>query len=99
MVNGISDSSFAPETAITREQLATILYRYAQLKGYDVSVSGDLSGYADASQISEYAITAMQWANENDLITGNTATTLNPQGNVTRAEVATILMRFIENMG
>lgn len=99
VVNGISDSSFAPETAITREQLATILYRYAQLKGYDVSVSGDLSGYADASQISEYAITAMQWANENDLITGNTATTLNPQGNATRAEVATILMRFIENMG
>ena len=99
VVNGISDSSFAPETAITREQLATILYRYAQLKGYDVSVSGDLSGYADASQISEYAITAMQWANENGLITGNTATTLNPQGNATRAEVATILMRFIENMG
>ena len=99
VVNGISDSSFAPETAITREQLATILYRYAQLKGYDVSVSGNLSGYADVSQISEYAITAMQWANENGLITGNTATTLNPQGNATRAEVATILMRFIENMG
>ena len=99
VVNGISDSSFAPETAITREQLATILYRYAQLKGYDVSVSGNLSDYADVSQISEYAITAMQWANENGLITGNTATTLNPQGNATRAEVATILMRFIENMG
>lgn len=99
VVNGVSATSFAPDTAITREQLAAILYRYAQLKGYDVSVSGDLSGYADASQISEYAITAMQWANENGLITGNTATTLNPQGNATRAEVATILMRFIENMG
>ena len=96
VVNGVSDTAFAPETAITREQLATILYRYAQLKRYDVSVSGNLSGYADASQISDYAMTAMQWANAAGLITGNTATTINPTGNATRAEVATILMRFCE---
>ena len=96
VVNGVSDTAFAPETAITSEQLATILYRYAQLKRYDVSVSGNLSGYADASQISDYAMTAMQWANAAGLITGNTATTINPTGNATRAEVATILMRFCE---
>ncbi len=99
VVNGVSAASFAPNTAITREQLAAILYRYAQLKGYSVSVSGNLSGYADASQISEYAVTAMQWANAAGLITGNTANTLNPRGHATRAEVATILMRFIEKMG
>ena len=99
VVNGVSAASFAPNTAITREQLAAILYRYAQLKGYSVSVSGNLSGYADASQISEYAVAAMQWANAAGLITGNTANTLNPRGHATRAEVATILMRFIEKMG
>lgn len=99
VVNGVSAASFAPNTAITREQLAAILYRYAQLKGYSVSVSGNLSGYADASQISEYAVAAMQWANAAGLITGNTANTLNPRGHATRAEVATILMRFVEKMG
>ena len=98
IVNGVSETSFAPNTAITREQMAAILYRYAQFKGYDVTASNDLSSYTDASQISAYATTAMQWANAEGLITGNTSTTLNPQGNATRAEVATILMRFCENI-
>lgn len=64
VVNGVSDTAFAPETAITREQMAAILYRYAQLKGYDVSVGEDTNilSYTDAGQISEYAIPAMQWA-------------------------------------
>ena len=57
-----------------------------------------LSGYSDASAISEYAVTAMQWANENGLITGRSASTLAPQGTATRAEVATIFMRFIETL-
>ena len=96
VVNGISDTSFAPDTAITREQLAAILYRYAQLKGYDTAASVSLSGYTDASQISSYATVAMQWANAEGLITGSTTTTLTPLGNATRAEVATILMRFCE---
>ena len=78
--------------------MAAILYRYAQYKGYDVTASNDLSSYTDAPQISEYAITAMQWANVEGLITGNTNTTINPKGNATRAEVATILMRFCENI-
>lgn len=99
IVNGITETTFAPSNNISREQLATILYRYAQYKGYDVSVGGmSLNEYTDASQISAYATTAMQWANENGLVTGVTSTTLEPQGSATRAQVATILMRFVENI-
>ena len=99
IVNGITETTFAPSNNISREQLATILYRYAQYKGYDVSVGGmSLNEYTDASQISAYATTAMQWANENGLITGVTSTTLEPQGSATRAQVATILMRFVESI-
>ena len=98
IVNGITTTTFGPDNAITREQMAAILYRYAQYKGYDVTASNDLSSYTDASQISAYATTAMQWANAEGLITGNTTTTINPIGNATRAEVATILMRFCENI-
>ena len=99
IVNGISATAFAPGNAITREQMAAILYRYAQYKGYDISVGGmALSEYTDASQISSFAATAMQWANENGLITGMTATTLAPKGSATRAQVATILMRFCEDI-
>lgn len=99
IVNGITETTFAPSNNISREQLATILYRYAQYKGCDVSVGGmSLNEYTDASQISAYATTAMQWANENGLITGVTNTTLEPQGSATRAQVATILMRFVESI-
>ena len=98
IVNGITTTTFGPDNAITREQMAAILYRYAQFKGYDVTASNDLSSYTDASRISAYATTAMQWANAEGLITGNTTTTINPIGNATRAEVATILMRFCENI-
>lgn len=98
IVTGITETIFAPDQAITREQMAAILYRYAQYKGYDVTASNDLSSYTDASRISAYATAAMQWANAEGLITGNTSTTINPTGNATRAEVATILMRFCENI-
>ena len=98
IVNGITTTTFGPDNAITREQMAAILYRYAQYKGYDVTASNDLGSYTDASQISAYATTAMQWANAEGLITGNTTTTINPIGNATRAEVSTILMRFCENI-
>lgn len=94
VVNGVSETSFAPDSSITREQLVAILYRYAQCKGYDVTAVVDLQAYSDVSQISDYALTAMQWANAEQLITGSGATTLDPQGYVTRAQVATILMRF-----
>lgn len=97
IVTGYDDGTFRPEDSITREQLATILYRYAVYKGYDVTESGDLSGYTDADGISAYAKDAMAWANSEGLITGVTDTTLNPKGTATRAQVATILMRFCEN--
>ena len=99
IVNGTDATTFSPNLPITREQLAAILYRYAQFKDYNTSVGGmSLSEYADAAQISSYATTAMQWANAEGLISGDTATTINPTGNATRAEVATILMRFVENI-
>ena len=98
IVNGVSETSFAPDDSITREQMAAILYRYAQYKGYDVTASGNLSAYTDASQVSGYAAAAMQWANGEGLITGVTGTALDPQGSATRAQVATILMRFCEGI-
>lgn len=98
IVTGVSNTTFAPDVTMTREQIATILYRYAAYKGYDVTASNDLSGYADAGEIGSYAVEAMGWANGAGLITGSTATTLNPLGSATRAEVATILMRFLESV-
>ena len=98
IVNGTSATTFAPNSPITREQMAAILYRYAAYKGYDVSQKADLSGYTDATSISGYAKDALAWANAQKLITGVTDTTLNPQGSATRAQVATILMRLCETV-
>lgn len=98
IVNGTGSMTFSPDAPITREQLAAILYRYAQFKDYDVSASNSLTSYTDAAQISSYAAAAMRWANAEGLVTGSTGRKLNPQGNASRAEVATILMRFCENM-
>lgn len=98
IVSGMSAEQFAPNNAITREQMAAILYRYAQFKGYDVSVKADLSVYTDAAQVSTYATDAMAWANGAQLIAGTSQATLTPAGNATRAQVATILMRFCENI-
>lgn len=98
IVNGVSDTEFAPNTDITREQLAAILFRYAEYKGYDVSGRDSLTGYTDRSSISAYALDAMRWAVDEGLITGMTATTIVPQGTATRAQCATMLMRFIENI-
>lgn len=94
IANGISDGTNM-EGSITREQLATMLYRYAEKKGYDVSGSADLSGYSDASQVSNYALTAMRWAVAEGLIQGS-GNRLNPTGTATRAQVAAILMRFMQ---
>lgn len=98
IVFGMSAEQFAPNDAITREQMAAILYRYAQFKGYDVSAKADLSVYTDAAQVSTYATDAMAWANGAQLIAGTSQATLTPAGNATRAQVATILMRFCENI-
>lgn len=98
IVAGYDDSTFGLGDSITREQLATILHRYAQLKGYDVTEKADLTGYADSTAISGYAVEAMQWANANGIVNGMTETTLAPQGTATRAQVATMLMNFCENV-
>lgn len=94
VVKGYSDTVFAPDDWITREQMAAILYRYSKNKGYDVSRRVDFSRYADSGSVSEWAAEAMSWANATGLIIGRTETTLNPGDTATRAEVATILMRF-----
>lgn len=98
IVAGYDDSTFGLGDSITREQLVAILYRYAQMKGYDVTEKADLTGYADSAAISSYAVEAMQWANANGIVNGMTATTLAPQGTATRAQVATMLMNFCENV-
>ena len=96
--NGVSDGT-APNANITREQLVTMLYRYAKASGKDVSVGEDTNilSYVDATTVSEYAIPAMQWACGAGIVNGANGK-LNPQNNATRAEVAAILMRFCENI-
>ena len=100
IVGGYGGGLFGPEDNITREQLAAILYRYAQAKGYDTSVgeNTNILSYTDALEISEYAIPAMQWACGARVINGTgDGSTLTPQGQATRAQAAVMLMRFCEN--
>ena len=97
IVNGMGDGLFNPDGKVTREQAMTMLMRYAKLKGMDVSATVELTKYVDADQIGEWASDAVHWAVARGLIKGTTATTLEPQGESTRAQVATILMRFQTN--
>ena len=97
IVNGVTDTTFAPGDDLTRQQLVTILYRYAESKGYDVSASADLSGYPDAGQVQDYAQPAMAWAVAEGIVEGMDGT-LKPAGNASRAQIATILMRFCEDV-
>lgn len=99
IVSGYDNGMFGPDDAITREQLATILYRYAQYKGLDVSVGEDTNilSYNDALDISEYAVPAMQWLCGEGIMSGSDGN-LMPMGNATRAQVAAFLHRFCENI-
>ena len=97
IVNGYGSGLFGPEDNITRQQIAAILYRYAIYKDCDVSAAVDLNVYHDASDIADWAFVGMRWANAEGFITGRTADTLEPGGTAKRAEVATILMRFLED--
>ena len=98
IVNGVSDTQFAPGDDITREQLAVILYRYATYQGYDVSQRADLSGFVDAGTISTYAQEALSWANAQGLVLGFEDDSLRPQGTATRAQIAAVLMRFCQTV-
>lgn len=98
IIKGYSETEFAPDENITREEIATIMHRYAQYKGYDVSVgeNTNILSYDDFNSISEYAIASVQYAAGSGLMKGKTESTFNPKDNVTRAETASILHRFIE---
>lgn len=98
IVSGYGSGKFGPNDKVTREQLAAILYRYAQYKKYDVSGANSLDGYTDAQSVSSYAVPALQWANAAGIVTGKSGSKLDPKGYATRAEVAAMLMRFCENV-
>ena len=97
IVNGLGENTFAPMNTLTREQLVTMLYRYAEAEGYDVSAAADLSGYPDAGKVQSYAQEAMSWAVAEGIVEGMDGN-LNPAGSATRAQIATILMRFCEGV-
>ena len=98
LVNGYDTGGFGPEDAITRQQLAAILYRYAESKGYDTSARGSLNSFHDAAMVNDYAVEPIRWAIGTGLISGMDDGTISPTGRATRAQVATILMRFCENV-
>lgn len=95
MENEISDGT-NPEVNVTREQLVTTLYRYAQMKDIDTSKAENIERFDDSDLVSDYALDALYWAVAEGLVQGKTETTIDPQGNSTRAEVATIIMRFVD---
>ena len=98
IMSGYGHNKFGPNDDMTREQLVTIMYRYAQMKKVNVCIGEDTNilSYDDAFDVSEWAIPAMQWAVGSGLISGRTNTTLNPKDTATRAEIATIIMRYCE---
>lgn len=98
IVTGYDEGTFGPNDPISREDLACLLKRYADYKRYNTSEQADLAGYTDAQEISPWATTSMQWAIANGLISGKSATTLDPQDGAARAQVAAILMRFCQNV-
>ena len=98
MVSGYGNGKFGPDDSITREQLAAILRQYAALKGCETKASGKLDSFADADQVSGWAVEAVQWAVGNSLMSGKNGGMLDPKGTATRAETAVILMQFCENV-
>lgn len=97
IVSGVSDTEFAPDGALSRQDAATILYRYAKFKGFDVSVGEDTNilSYEDFEKIGEYAVLALSFTAGSGIMKGRTEKTINPDGTATRAEAAAIFMRFI----
>lgn len=98
IVTGYGNGQFGPTDPVTREQMAVILYRYAQLKGYDTTVSGSLSAFSDAAKVSAYALDAMKWAVGSNLISGTENGTLTPQDYATRAQIASVFRQYCQNV-
>ncbi len=94
IVNGYGDNTFRPDVTMTREEMVAVFYRYSEYKGYDISATNSLSTYSDHRSIQTYAVDAMGWAVSVGLITGFPDGTIRPQGQSTRAQLATVLMRF-----
>ena len=97
IVNGYEDGRFGPNDNVTREQIAAILYRYAAYKEYDTTLAGNIASFSDAAKVSSWANSAIAWAVGEGLINGDNGA-LKPQGNATRAEIATLLTRFAKNI-
>ena len=98
VATGYGDGTFQPGDSITRQEFAQMLYNYAKYKGYDLSAEGDLSTFPDANSIADWAETAMRWANGNQLINGHDDGTIDAAGIGTRAQAASILMKFDQNL-
>lgn len=98
IVSGVSETAFAPDEDITREQMALIIYRFAKMQGFNVSETSNLENFTDTNNISDWALDAIKWANSASLVNGTSDTTLSPKDTATRAQVAAILMRFCENI-
>ena len=98
VATGYGDGTFQPGNSITRQEFAQMLYNYAKYKGYDLSAEGGLSTFPDANSIADWAEAAMRWANGNELINGHDDGTLEPGGTATRAQAASILMQFDQNL-
>ena len=98
IVAGIGGGLYDPDSNVTREQFAVMLYKYARFKGYDLTATGDLTQFPDADAISSWAETAMRWANGNELINGHENGTIDPKGSTIRAQAASIMANFDQNV-
>jgi len=98
VVEGYSADAFGPDDPITREQMATILYRYAKYHEIDVANTNTLACFTDVNKVSSWALDAMKWANAVGLVQGRTTTTLVPEVSITRAEAATMVQRYCEKV-
>ena len=98
VATGYGDGTFQPGDSITRQEFAQMLYNYAKYKGYDLTAEGDLAQFPDSESVADWAEAAMRWANGNQLINGHDDGTLEPDGTATRAQAASILMKFDQNL-
>ncbi len=98
IVTGVTETEFMPDSYVSREQMAVVIYRFAKTEGYEIQESEELSSFSDYDEISDWALDALSWAKSEKLLTGTSDTTLSPKSVSTRAQVATILMRFCETL-